>query len=85
MGTSKYIVLLEALHGLKCPECRGLGECNDAEPGDMYCKEWTCTRCGGDGITPELEKITAFMVQLIGAGASIEAKGRKAQAKKERS
>ncbi|AQT25357.1 hypothetical protein PR1_76 [Providencia phage vB_PreS_PR1] len=45
----KYLELLEALKACKCPECRGLGEVNDAEPGDTQYNTWECETCQGTG------------------------------------
>lgn len=33
-----------------CPECKGRGQFNDAEPGDISCKEWDCPDCRGTGL-----------------------------------
>lgn len=50
---SEYTQRKRALEQSKCPECRGLGECDDAEPGDISFRTWKCTRCGGTGIVPQ--------------------------------
>lgn len=49
MTQSSFQKELEVLMATKCEECHGSGECNDAEPGDIYHRTWTCPRCGGTG------------------------------------
>lgn len=34
----------------KCPECGGLGTCDDLEPGDIGGNTWTCPKCQGTGL-----------------------------------
>lgn len=50
---SKYLDMLDRLKGLCCHECGGLGTINDAEPGDMYFNEYTCSKCMGSGFDPK--------------------------------
>lgn len=38
----------------KCPKCHGRGICDDAEPGDMSFREWTCPECKGTGVNNRL-------------------------------
>lgn len=45
--------LEEQLELSRCPTCRGLGKCDDADFGDIYYNEWTCPTCKGTGINPE--------------------------------
>lgn len=47
---SKYYELLEELKSAKCPDCRGMGEMDDAEAGDVYFNTWVCTSCHGTGL-----------------------------------
>lgn len=42
---------LEELEKRRCPDCGGLGYCNDAEPGDIGYRSWKCSPCGGTGMT----------------------------------
>jgi hypothetical protein len=51
---SKYMDLLEKLKEAKCGQCGGLGEVNDADPGDMYYNEWTCPKCFGSGFDSQV-------------------------------
>ncbi len=55
--------LEKAVHALEectCKTCGGLGECNDADDGDMYFKVWPCQNCDGTGWNPKaVEKLTA--------------------------
>lgn len=45
---------LEAMVALRqCPTCKGIGQCDDLEPGDMSGNTWTCTDCSGHGLTPD--------------------------------
>jgi hypothetical protein len=63
-----------------------LGKCNDADPGDIGFKEWTCAHCGGDGITPDLGKITVFVACLMSIDKKVEIKGKAhAETEKEKS
>lgn len=47
---SKYHDLIKQLESAKCPDCRGMGEMDDAEPGDIYFNTWVCTSCNGTGL-----------------------------------
>ena len=47
---SKYYELLKELESTKCPTCHGGGECDDAEPGDIFCRTWVCPDCHGTGL-----------------------------------
>ena len=46
---SIYEEQLAWLESKKCEHCHGSGRCNDAEPGDIFCREWVCTVCNGTG------------------------------------
>jgi len=35
---------------LKCPTCKGLGNCDDSEPGDISFNTWVCKDCNGTGL-----------------------------------
>jgi DnaJ-class molecular chaperone len=47
---NNYERAVKALNDKKCPVCRGLGKCDDADLGDIYYNEWTCKACAGTGI-----------------------------------
>lgn len=47
---NQYKTNLAAVKASKCNACDGLGECDDAGPGDMYYNSWTCVQCGGSGL-----------------------------------
>jgi hypothetical protein len=32
-----------------CPECYGIGQCNDCQPGDTSFTVWGCPECKGTG------------------------------------
>lgn len=53
---SAYSKLESALEKAECNTCGGIGECNDAGPGDMYFNSWVCHACKGSGICPSLVK-----------------------------
>ena len=40
---------IEVLGRCKCKSCKGSGESNDAELGDMYYQTWVCVSCDGKG------------------------------------
>lgn len=44
-----YQEVHQYLKNHKCPECGGLGECDDAEPGDIGFNTWVCPKCNGTG------------------------------------
>lgn len=46
---SRFEDELAALEATRCPTCRGAGECDDAELGDISFRTWTCRACGGSG------------------------------------
>ncbi len=48
---SEYLKKLEELEGSKCLICSGLGECDDAEPGDTSFNKWSCFECRGSGLS----------------------------------
>lgn len=47
---SEFQEMREELEKRKCTECQGLGECDDAEPGDIFFLKWTCEACKGTGL-----------------------------------
>jgi hypothetical protein len=46
---SRYTNAVARLAADECTECGGIGECNDAELGDIYHRRWKCEKCGGSG------------------------------------
>lgn len=52
----------------KCPECGGLGECNDAEPGDIFCRTWVCGECHGTGMNKSVKQVEELISSLSSAG-----------------
>lgn len=46
---SAYQNLVSEVESLKCPTCSGLGEYDDAEPGDISFRVFHCTICKGTG------------------------------------
>lgn len=53
---NKYEKLEKELEKMKCPTCHGLGKCDDADFGDIFCNTWTCPDCKGTGIKKEKKK-----------------------------
>lgn len=53
--------LLDDVLALKCPTCDGLGEYDDAEPGDISFNTVKCSPCKGtgfkDGQTRQLDPV----------------------------
>ena len=47
---NEYQLAKEKLLEHRCPNCSGLGQCDDAEPGDIYCNIWECKICNGTGL-----------------------------------
>jgi len=47
---NEYSKLKEELKNKKCKTCGGLGQCDDAEPGDIWFRTWECPVCKGTGI-----------------------------------
>lgn len=50
---SKFHELKQELEECACPECFGVGEWDDAEPGDIYFNTYKCSYCEGTGINPK--------------------------------
>ncbi|EDV1300603.1 hypothetical protein AAC69_002693 [Salmonella enterica subsp. enterica serovar Hadar] len=50
---SRFREIAQELEECMCTECWGSGTQNDAEPGDIFCREWECPTCKGTGINPE--------------------------------
>ncbi len=46
---SEYTRVSDALKECRCVNCGGLGECNDAELGDIGFRRWKCPACDGSG------------------------------------
>lgn len=46
---SKYQEFLAEVESRKCPECSGLGEYDDSEPGDIAYNTYRCKPCKGTG------------------------------------
>lgn len=44
-----YQQALQELAANRCVLCKGLGSCDDLEPGDISCREWVCPHCKGTG------------------------------------
>ena len=57
----RYTSLAKAVGDLKCPRCRGLGKCNDSEPGDIGYNEWICPDCGGNGWKDGQEMVLSML------------------------
>ena len=55
--TGFYQNLKRHVEAMKCPVCHGTGQCDDAEPGDMSYKSWTCTACNGTGCAVSKETL----------------------------
>lgn len=53
---NEYAKLQKELEEKECPKCHGLGECDDADCGDIYFNTWKCPDCNGSGIKPETKK-----------------------------
>lgn len=47
---SEYFNQLAQLQKSRCTTCGGTGECDDAEPGDIYYNKWVCGTCKGSGL-----------------------------------
>ena len=50
MVMSKYQEARLGLEAKRCPDCCGLGEIDDAEPGDTFFRKWGCPACRGSGL-----------------------------------
>jgi DnaJ-class molecular chaperone len=65
------MLMFEELENLinlyKCKTCRGLGEQNDAEPGDISSNTWTCPKCEGSGINVGQERAKEILAFLTGS------------------
>jgi len=66
---SKYQQLEDGIKALRCNTCRGSGECNDLEPGDIGGNTWTCPNCYGTGINSksfvtDLQKLIAEVINI---------------------
>ena len=46
---SLYLLTKDRLEQEKCPNCMGLGQQNNAEPGDIGYDTWECKPCKGTG------------------------------------
>ena len=45
-----FRLMSEALEEQRCPQCHGIGKCDDADFGDIFYNEWVCPACGGTGM-----------------------------------
>lgn len=50
--TSEYEKQKAELESRKCDTCKGSGECDDADLGDISYNTWTCEDCKGTGLKP---------------------------------
>ncbi|WKV24380.1 hypothetical protein [Escherichia phage SUT_E1620] len=50
---SRFYEMKKALEECRCKDCHGGGRQDDAEPGDIFYREWECPTCKGTGINPE--------------------------------
>jgi DnaJ-class molecular chaperone len=48
------------LENTRCPTCDGLGDCDDAGPGDIYFETWICPDCRGTGLKPTLKETHGY-------------------------
>ncbi|QCQ65401.1 hypothetical protein CPT_Seabear_111 [Salmonella phage Seabear] len=44
---SRFYEMKKALEECRCKDCHGGGRQDDAEPGDIFCREWECPTCKG--------------------------------------
>lgn len=47
---NQYILLCKVLEKLRCERCKGSGEIDDADLGDIYFNKWVCPDCNGAGV-----------------------------------
>ena len=70
-----FSTISERLDALKCPVCQGLGECDDADMGDIMFNTWTCRTCHGSGmkqrgdVAPVIERLIAEAYEQFDEGA----------------
>lgn len=55
---STFHRLQARLEARRCPTCRGRGECDDLEPGDIMGRTWRCESCKGTGLKPKFSPET---------------------------
>jgi DnaJ-class molecular chaperone len=48
---SAYNVIADLMNEVGCVTCGGMGECNDADFGDISYSRWKCPECKGTGFT----------------------------------
>lgn len=48
---SSFLDLKEQVDAMRCSACFGLGQCDDAEDGDISFHTWQCASCKGTGFT----------------------------------
>lgn len=61
MAINAFYQLKSFIDSLACPDCRGLGEHDDADPNDMVCNTWECPSCKGMGLKPEKYEIAKWL------------------------
>lgn len=63
-----YHKLRKIVDESKCRNCGGLGEVDDAEPGDICCNTWICGECHGTGLSKSIQQITTSLSSLNSVG-----------------
>lgn len=66
---SQYFEIKEMIDGMQCPECHGIGKCDDAELGDISFNQWVCKTCQGSGFQVNIQqrlKTLVYKIKLAG-------------------
>lgn len=65
MADNPYYALKNRIESFRCKTCRGLGTCDDADPGDIMFNTWTCRTCNGSGFDPKaMESLKEKLLEL---------------------
>lgn len=69
---SEYYDAYGELAEAQCTKCQGSGKCDDADPGDISFREWTCPSCKGTGLNTEYKSKQSRIAQLEQREADLE-------------
>lgn len=66
-----YLARKAKLEKDRCDRCAGLGQLDDAEPGDAYFNQWRCPECKGTGLKSSADETTAGVPVHYGSGGKL--------------